>query len=433
MVAETEHDAVVASTMSDSCTLQRLDEEAQDLWKQAETAFQLHSQENAHEDTAQPLDESDDPSLHVCPGSSCRFCVATVDGMTCTVSGFTFQRFAKHDPVAAGNVHSMDDNGVLSSQAAAPHYKHGRSTSAHKASTSASIAAHQLGNTEEDDEEFIKYGIAQEKTQTLRLADARAHRDPLNVNRRCRTSKRDITRVSLAALVDESKHMFDHLMAAGDPSASRGCGVRGQRVVLYRRKRMHSDLSPYIDGAGRETINRYVADCRARGVHVDMSKIHEMVVAYDNQVVRDARHRLVREEFDARTKWYTTVREHICKLAVCLWQSAVNSPYMSTGKHTNDNFRPFVAGIFFSIKRGVTLPNGAVIVPKCLAISSVLPSTRITHQHGPTHQIHLSSHKGVCTLHKAVHSVPDVARDRFFKDVVDIARVLYDLDRLKSR
>jgi len=402
-----------------------LDEEGADLWKQAEIAFALREEEQNEGSMELALQHaaSDDIEVHLCPGPSCVHCEPTKEGLVCRVSGLAWPRFATHDAIAAGHVLSHDDNGVPSSEQEDLRRKYvSRARDAYQASQLAYACANS--NICHNDDEFIAYGIKQELSHWRHASNIK-RRAP-SQSRRCRTSKRDITRINLNALVAEAMIMFDRLVKYD--------GIKYEQRSAQGRSRLTcpGDTNREFSTNGKD-IRYYVEMCQANGEEVNLDKLHGMLRQHDADKLMDGRRNVMRNEHDKYTAWYRSVREHASKLAVCLWKCAVNSPYMKNGRRTSDNFRPFIAGIFFSTRRGVKLENDMVLIPRCLTIASALPRTRVTTQPSDTHHIHMSSHKGVCTLQKSIRSVSATDRDAFFADAIQIARVLYEIDRMKSR
>ena len=93
-------------------------------------------------------------------------------------------------------------------------------------------------------------------------------------------------------------------------------------------------------------------------------------------------------------------------------------------KRASDGFRAYAAGVFFSMRRGVTLRNGICLIPKCMLIADALPAFRTGDRSSPTHTAHLAAHRGVSALHKCISSVPEADVRDFFADAIHAAEVL---------
>lgn len=403
-------------------SLSILDAEAADLWAQAELAMQL-IESDGDDYTEHEMDEwarSCDPEMHVCPGASCMHIISNGDECVCKVTGMCFPKFAKHDAIAAGIVNNTDENGNLRCRTAS--YKHVKTGRSAIASSRAHMITSSTCNTEEEDNAFIAYGLTMKNCSTSKLAYLRNQREHLCRPKRCRSSKRDLTRVNLEALVQEAVCMFQKLITS-----------TSQAAPHPKRKCREVDCEN-LNGTVRITpIHQYISECKSSGTKPSIDKLHTLILHEDLIKMTHERKCIMRHECALRTRWFLSIEEYLSKLTVCLWKAVISSPYMKTGKHTNDNFRPFIAGILFSTRRGITLPGGATIVPRCLTFASALPSSRVTFEKNPIHHIHLSAHKGVSTLHKSIHSMPLTEHQTFFHDAIEISRVLYEIDRLKSR
>jgi hypothetical protein len=475
--------------------LQHLSSEGEDIWARADLARDLYDQEQPHDgddDDSIYLDEemlalcekSDDPECHLCPGARCKFCTPNDDHMfTCSVTGIVWGAVTVNDAITAGNVVTMDENGVSSSPAMAAMLRVARRRipNSFNASKLAFSMATNMQTTDEDDERFIQYGIRQDVERRERAGEARDRRSKVGM-RRCRTSKRDIARVNMSKLADEAMRMLDDLVATSAdndnvkqestrlktkmsptvkcvatktsarphsttltvptalakvvPSKDNtrtSLVARQQPFQLTLGKRRRNDT--FTDGdLCQEAIQLYIQLCNNERRSVDMNEMHRVWNNANEKRLAATRKLAIQVQCIDRTMWYMSMRQHIAHLVVCLWRCAVQSPYMLSGKRTNDNFRPYCAGIFFSLKRGVRLENGTVLIPRCTALSSALPSSRLTQRlSSVTHVIHLSAHRGVCTLHRAIRSVPVDEAVEFFADAIAIARVLYEMDRLLSR
>ena len=104
-------------------------------------------------------------------------------------------------------------------------------------------------------------------------------------------------------------------------------------------------------------------------------------------------------------------RESAAALAVQLWRGACGTPYLTSAKRGADSFKPFCAGVFYAFKRGLTLGDGTVLVPRIGAFADSLPSSREINANTSSKTLHASSHKGLKTLHQCIGSV-DVAQAR---------------------
>ena len=84
---------------------------------------------------------------------------------------------------------------------------------------------------------------------------------------------------------------------------------------------------------------------------------------------------------------------------------------MRDNKKGQDSFRPFAAGVLYSLKRGVYLEDGTCIVPELETLAAHLPALRSTQSTRQAKQLQSSSHRGICTLHRSITSIAEMEPD----------------------
>ena len=112
----------------------------------------------------------------------------------------------------------------------------------------------------------------------------------------------------------------------------------------------------------------------------------------------------------ARPQPLSGIGRRLCvDLVLRLWKAALATPHMrADGKRSTDSFRPFVAGVLFGFKRGARLANGAVIIPVLPCVAALLPQLRSQSAKPTAKQLQSSSHRGLCSLHRAIASLDDL-------------------------
>lgn len=98
-------------------------------------------------------------------------------------------------------------------------------------------------------------------------------------------------------------------------------------------------------------------------------------------------------------------RAAAARLAVSLWSGACSTPYLAKSRRGADSFRPFCAGVYYGLKRGISLADGTILVPKLDEFSKALPTQRAIAADSAAKSLHASSHRGLCTLHRTISSV----------------------------
>ena len=150
-------------------------------------------------------------------------------------------------------------------------------------------------------------------------------------------------------------------------------------------------------------IKRYLKECTSTGTAPTLDAIHNLAIAAAN-IAEEERRKAAVESGRAALLLKVRMREQITALAVTLWNASVETPYMLDARRGSDSFRPFVCGVLYGLKRGVSLPDGQVVVPSCPELAAALPALRATAANSTAKALHASSHRGLCTLHRCISS-----------------------------
>jgi hypothetical protein len=131
------------------------------------------------------------------------------------------------------------------------------------------------------------------------------------------------------------------------------------------------------------------------------------------------------------------VRSLIARLIVTLWHASCLTPHMCNHRRGNDSFRPFAAGVLYSLKRGVYLEDGTCVVPELDSLAVHLPALRSTHSTPAAKQLQSSSHRGICSLHRSIASITTIDSEETIRQVqqllIDAARQAALLRELTHR
>jgi hypothetical protein len=119
------------------------------------------------------------------------------------------------------------------------------------------------------------------------------------------------------------------------------------------------------------------------------------------------------------------VRNLIARLIVGLWHAACLTPHMRDNRKGNDSFRPFAAGVLYSLKRGVYLEDGTCVVPELETLAAHLPALRSTQSTPAARQLQSSSHRGICSLHRSITSIAEMEPD----EAAQVRQLLMDAAR----
>ena len=163
-------------------------------------------------------------------------------------------------------------------------------------------------------------------------------------------------------------------------------------------------------------LAKYIARCKEGTERLDALKVHDVYVC-SNEFVRKQRLEARKRETAGLHSFDSgTVKRHVLSgdtksrivgLILSLWKACCTSPYLETDVKGADSFRPFCAGILYSLKRGLTIPllGNIRVIPALPFVSDLLPTLRSPDVTSIARQLQSSSHRGVCTLHRSVASL----------------------------
>lgn len=152
----------------------------------------------------------------------------------------------------------------------------------------------------------------------------------------------------------------------------------------------------------RTTVKKYVKDCLASGIVPTLDSVHNIAIATAHMAECQRRKAALSDKNSLLLK--VRMREMVSVLVCSLWQASCATPYMGGARRGADSFRPFVCGMLYSLKRGVSLQDGTVVVPCCPLLAESLPALRGTATNSVAKALHASSHRGLCTLHRSINS-----------------------------
>lgn len=237
------------------------------------------------------------------------------------------------------------------------------------------------------------------------------------VPKRQRASKRDVETSDMRSMLmaDAERTLLD-LLGKRHVSSTGPAGARRQAALDPRLL----DKELLFNAA----LKKYLKETMAVGCVPTMDDVSNIALAVSRVIAKEREKRARQGGSPALRVFEPRFREASTRLAVSLWQASCQTPYLRTAKRGADSFKPFCAGVFYAFKRGLTLSDGTVLVPRVDAFSNALPEPKRIASDPVMKSLHASSHKGLCTLHKCIGSVAaDAARD-LFVDVIRCARQL---------
>ena len=99
------------------------------------------------------------------------------------------------------------------------------------------------------------------------------------------------------------------------------------------------------------------------------------------------------------------IRNQLSQLIVSLWRASCLTKHFQSAKKGSDSFRPFAAGILYSLKRGLYLNDGTCVVPALEELAVHLPALRSAESTPAARQLQSSSHRGICSIQRALTSI----------------------------
>lgn len=178
-------------------------------------------------------------------------------------------------------------------------------------------------------------------------------------------------------------------------------------------------------------VRKYRKECAGNNETPTLDALHNIALRASQIAAEQHKKQAVVEGYSALLLRART-RQSVATLAVLLWLASCATPYMKdSSKRGADSFRPFVAGVLYALKRGVSLKDGTVVLPHCDELADALPALRATAANSAAKAIHASSHRGLCTLHRSIASCDDDEAARLYADAARKAEVLAEDVRCK--
>lgn len=177
------------------------------------------------------------------------------------------------------------------------------------------------------------------------------------------------------------------------------------------------------------SAKRYLKECAVDGVRPTVEALHCLAIAAE----RDAAKRASAAPAAGKAPGAAPKRSLLRRVSVShsvpaliasLWVASCQTPYFATARRGADSFRPFVSGALYALKRGVALRDGTVILPKLPELTAELPTLRTATANSAAKALHASSHRGLCSLHRAIASCDDAKASRLFFTSASLSKQL---------
>ena len=168
-------------------------------------------------------------------------------------------------------------------------------------------------------------------------------------------------------------------------------------------------------------IRKYVKRCASGESELNLDVLSNVII-HANEFVREQRAAAARR-LDEATQRVTKkrqrsdagssgqIRNQLSQLIVSLWRASCMTKHFMTSKKGNDSFRPFAAGILYSLKRGLYLPDGTCVVPVLEELAAHLPALRSASSTPAARQLLSSSLRVICSMQRARTSLAEMDAD----------------------
>lgn len=409
------------------------DQDADSDDDEAMTDWMLGVDDVAQRQTARAVCRMPDGDLHLCrPG--CKFLVENEDGcMVCEYSGIDYGPKATRSDYCTGRSTwsaDPDANACIGGTAGALGGGGGgwrKRPDQFQASASAYMMAKSF-----DDSEMPEAVEAPRAAPCKRGARCVDEAPTATVPKRARSQKRDSSTIEgMRTLHYDASKLFERLLAtrstqrraaAAALAAAEAPAAATQQAVDLRLL----DQRKLFEAA----VRKYVRDVTSKGVPPSMDALHNLAMAVNDVVKQEqAKQQQLQKQQLALVDTHAFLST-VCDLIVALWHASSKTPYFETAKRGADSFRSFASGVLYALKRGVTTPNGTLIVPPVPEFAAALPTARAISAGDPSlKSLHAASHKGLCSLHRVIASVSVDTADDVFAEPIRVAKKLAALSQ----
>lgn len=266
------------------------------------------------------------------------------------------------------------------------------------------------------------------KRGALCVDDSESPMSP-SANRRQRTGRRETwTQDAIEKLTIIAATVVNDLFIVDDQQGTSTTTSKAAPTDEERDPRLQN-----LDFVRTLALRRYVNACAKAGQRLNMNVLNDVCI-HANAFVRakraEASSAASASEVGSKGKrrgacYQGPVRHLIARLIVTIWHAACLTPHMKDNRKGNDSFRPFAAGVIYSLKRGVYLQDGTCVVPELETLAAHLPALRSTHSTPTAKQLQSSSHRGICSLHRSMTSISSMEAE----DAAQVSRLLTDAAR----
>ena len=162
-------------------------------------------------------------------------------------------------------------------------------------------------------------------------------------------------------------------------------------------------------------LKRYVSRCKHQNEQVTLSGVHDVAIAANvfvkSRILESNAARSSSCAPPARIEICGQIVEMCARLIFSLWSVLCATPFFVECQ-SGDSFRPFASGVMYGMKRGIRMRNGMCLVPSIDALVAQLPELRSTTATTAAKQLQASSHRGLCSVHRAISSIEKMEQSK---------------------
>lgn len=344
-----------------------------------------------------------DGDIHMCFGEKCKHVRIDSDNQyVCTISGLVVGVQQKRDCDPGWTGRSTGTSNV-DEASGIPVGGWVKRRDMYAASVAAYRNAHEIS-----DAEIVPLPVEVEPVPTIKKGALCVDEfpDATTIPKKSRSSRKENwTRESIDKLASEAVYVIDKLFIANLNTAPQESTLDPRLQNLEFVKVM--------------AIRKYIKRCVDGESELNLDVLGNVVI-HANEFVRGQRKvasaRLKASALRATNKRKRTnavfsgqIRNQLSRLIVSLWRASCCTKHFMNSKKGSDSFRPFAAGILYSLKRGLYLNDGTCVVPVLEELSVHLPALRSSSSTVAAKQLQSSSHRGICSIQKALASISQMS------------------------
>ena len=226
------------------------------------------------------------------------------------------------------------------------------------------------------------------------------------VPKKTRSSRKENwTRDAIDKLAADALWVIDHLFIANLKPAAPKAPVDPRHQNLEYVKRLA--LRKYIKrcAEGESDLN---LDVLSNVIIHANEYVREQRAAATERLAAAARNATSNKRSRSQAVFSGQIRNQLSQLIVSLWRASCLTKHFLSSKKGSDSFRPFAAGILYSLKRGLYLADGTCVVPVLEELAVHLPALRSASSTPQAKQLQSSSHRGICSIQRALTSLSEM-------------------------